>query len=400
VTPSKFLPSHLSFESIRKQAKKLARQVAANNPDAVARIHAQLPAPILPLSLRDAQLVLAREYGFAGWQDLRAAVLRQEGEGLEWAAAEAERAIHDNSVERLTQLVREYPALQSWRGDSGESLLGFATGSFGDSGDPYREQMFTRLECAEFLLDAGAIANPAIWEDAIRARAKGALQLLSRKGVLPRRLDVLAALGDDGVRDCLESARTRPGGDAAAVTQAFLCAWSARSSPTCEESRPKRASGRSMDDLLEADFRTGISSVIPRHPLGAKIAHTDVMINSVFDRKSQDLLLLRGQRFPNGSRDCSYFSTAIGIPSAHVTHCYKGSRRICRVRCATMQCPGVANQYIADLQWHRAKLAFTGFNRPHRCLTRHTMSAVRDFNRAVRRRYRDQAKADNQHVWR
>jgi Ankyrin repeats (3 copies) len=227
VTPSKFLPSHSSFESIRKQAKKLVRQVAAGEPDAVARVHAQQPAPILPLSLRDAQLVLAREYGFAGWQDLRAAVLRQEGAGLEWAAAEAERAIHDNSVERLTQLVREYPALPSWRGDSGESLLGFATGSFGDSGDPYREEMFTRLECAEFLLDAGAIAYPAIWEDAIRARAKGVLQLLSRKGVLPRRLDTLAALGDyDGVRDYLDALRAHPGGDAAAVTQAFL--WACR----------------------------------------------------------------------------------------------------------------------------------------------------------------------------
>jgi len=157
VTPSKFLPSHSSFESIRKQAKKLVRLFATGNPDALARVHTHLPAPNLPLALRDAQLVLAREYGFAGWQDLRAAVLRREGKGLEWAAAEAERAIHDNSVERLTQLVREYPALLSWRGDSGESLLGFATGSFGDSGDPYREQMFTRLECAEFLLDAGPV---------------------------------------------------------------------------------------------------------------------------------------------------------------------------------------------------------------------------------------------------
>jgi hypothetical protein len=226
VTPSKSLRSHSSFESIRKQAKKLARQVAANNPDAVARVHAQLPAPNLPLALRDAQLVLAREYGFAGWQDLRAAVLRQEGKGLEWAAAEAERAIHDNSVERLTQLVREYPALLSWRSDSGESLLGFATGSFGDSGDPYRERMFTRLECAEFLLDAGAIASPAIWQDAIRARSSGVLQLLSRKGVLPRNLDTLTALGDyDGVRDCLDALKAHTGGDAA-VTRAFL--WACR----------------------------------------------------------------------------------------------------------------------------------------------------------------------------
>ena len=217
MTASKYLPPRSSLESIRKQAKKLVRQFAAGDPEALARVHAQLPAPDLPPSVRDAQLVLAREYGFAGWQDLRTAVLRQEGKGLEWAAAEAERVIHDNSVERLAQLVQEYPALLSWRGGSGESLLGFATGSFGDSGDPFRERMFTRLECAEFLLDAGAIAGPAIWEDAIRARAKGVLQLLSRKGILPRNLDTLTALGDyGGVRDCL------PGADAAAVKQAFL----------------------------------------------------------------------------------------------------------------------------------------------------------------------------------
>jgi hypothetical protein len=223
VTPSKFLPLHSSFESIRKQAKKLARQFAASDAEALARVHVQLPAPALPLSLRDAQLVLAREYGFAGWQDLRAAALRLEGKGLEWAAAETELAIHGNKVERLRQLVQEYPALLSWRNDSGESLLGLATGSFGDSGDPYREKMFTRIDCAEFLLDAGSTVERAIWERAIRSRAKGVLQLLWRKGVLPRRLNVLAALGDiDGVLECLEA--KRPGGDVASVTQALLCA--------------------------------------------------------------------------------------------------------------------------------------------------------------------------------
>ena len=38
MTPSKFLPSHPSFESIRKQAKKLIRQFAAGDPDALARV--------------------------------------------------------------------------------------------------------------------------------------------------------------------------------------------------------------------------------------------------------------------------------------------------------------------------------------------------------------------------
>src|SRR5689334_4801766 len=148
VTPSKVFHPHSSFESLRKQAKKLVRQFAAGDPDALARVRTQQPERSGPLSLRDAQLVLAREYGFAGWQDVRTAALRREGNGIEWAAAEAERAIHDNNLDRLAQLIREFPALLSWRAESGASLLRLATSSFGDSGDPQREKMFTRLECA------------------------------------------------------------------------------------------------------------------------------------------------------------------------------------------------------------------------------------------------------------
>src|SRR5436853_577374 len=126
-----------------------------------------------------------------------------------------------------SKFLPSHSSFESIRKQATELVRRFATGSFGDSGDPHREQMFTRLECAEFLLDAGAILNPAIWEDAIRARAKGVLQLLSRKGVLPRNLDTLTALGDyDGVRDCLDASRARPSNDAAAVTQAFL--WACR----------------------------------------------------------------------------------------------------------------------------------------------------------------------------
>jgi hypothetical protein len=60
VSPSKFLPSHPSLESIRKQAKKLVRQFAAGDPDALARVHAQLPAPILP---RTCKAILLNEAG-------------------------------------------------------------------------------------------------------------------------------------------------------------------------------------------------------------------------------------------------------------------------------------------------------------------------------------------------
>src|SRR5215208_6269550 len=95
------LPARPSLDSLRKQAKRLARDAAAGNGEAVARVHAQLPRATLPLSNRDAQLVVAREYGFAGWSDLTAEVQKRLGNGLEWAVAQAKVAIHDRDDERL-----------------------------------------------------------------------------------------------------------------------------------------------------------------------------------------------------------------------------------------------------------------------------------------------------------
>src|SRR6202008_4151395 len=111
---------------------------------------------------RDAQLVLAREYGFPGWQDLVREVKQRLGRGLEWAVSQARRRIHDNDIEGLRQLLAEYTALLSWRSDENDGgLLGMATESYGDSFDPFREQMFTRAACAELLLDAGAVVSPS-----------------------------------------------------------------------------------------------------------------------------------------------------------------------------------------------------------------------------------------------
>src|SRR5215510_1629878 len=104
MTTSK-LPARPSLESLRKQAKKLARGIAAGYADAIARARAQLPQAELPLSLRDAQLVLAREYGFPSWQDLIKEVKQRLGRGLEWAVSEAGRRIHDDDVEGLRQLL-------------------------------------------------------------------------------------------------------------------------------------------------------------------------------------------------------------------------------------------------------------------------------------------------------
>ena len=163
MTASKSLPARPSLESLRKQAKKLARDIAAGDAGAIARARAHLPNVDLPLTQRNAQLVIAREYGYAGWQDLTAEVSKRLGKGLEWAAAQARRVIHDNDVERLKQLLAEYPALLSWQDDEDHGgLLGFATGAYGDAGDAQREQWFTRAACAELLIDAGAVVTPSV----------------------------------------------------------------------------------------------------------------------------------------------------------------------------------------------------------------------------------------------
>src|SRR5439155_21517911 len=220
----KSLPARPSLESLRKQAKKLARDIAAGDAGAIARARAHLPHVDLPITQRNAQLVVAREYGYAGWQDLTAEVSKRLGKGLEWAVTQARRVIHDNDVGRLKQLLAEYPALLSWQGDDDHAgLLGFATGAYGDAGDPEREGWFTRAACAELLIDAGAIVTPSVPEGILRSRARGLLQLFQRKGLLPRTLKFHAALGDiDAVRSALDAG----GSDFATVNEAFVRACS------------------------------------------------------------------------------------------------------------------------------------------------------------------------------
>jgi hypothetical protein len=222
MTTSKSLPPRPSLESLRKQAKKLVRDIAAGDDAAIARVRVQLPHVALPLTQRNGQLVLAREYGYAGWQDLTAEVNKRLGHGLEWAATQARLVIHHNDVERLKQLLAEYPTLLSWQSnDTNGGLLGIATSSYGDSFDPNREQVFTRVACAELLIDAGAVVMPSVCEGLIESRARGLLQLFRRKGLLPRTLKFHSALGDlHAVRTSLDENSS----DLAAVNEAFMCA--------------------------------------------------------------------------------------------------------------------------------------------------------------------------------
>ena len=222
MTTRKSLPARPSLDSLRKQAKKLARDTAAGDPDAIARARAHVPTVEVPLTQRNAQLVIAREYGYAGWQDLTAEVSKRVGNSLDWAGKQARRIIHDNDIERLKQLVAEHPALLSWRSDDEHNgLLGMATGAYGDAGSPEREGWFTRAASAEWLIDAGAVVSPSIPRGILRSRAKGLLELFHRKGLLPRTVEFLAARGDlDAVRTALDE----NGHDLDTINEAFICA--------------------------------------------------------------------------------------------------------------------------------------------------------------------------------
>jgi hypothetical protein len=218
----KSLPARPSLESLRKQAKKLARDVAAGDAAATARVRAHLPSVDPPLTQRNAQLVIAREYGYDGWQDLTAEVSKRLGSGVEWAVTQAQRAIHDNDVERLKQLLAEYPALLSWQGDDDHNgLLGFATGAYGDAFRPESEGWFTRAMCAELLIDAGAVVTPAVVDGLLVSRARGLLELFRHRDLLPRTLKFFAALGDaDAVRAGLDEHAL----DLAVINDAFITA--------------------------------------------------------------------------------------------------------------------------------------------------------------------------------
>ena len=77
----------MNLEQLRKHAKDLLRAHRAGRPEAAARMHAHHPRPGETARLADAQLVVAREYGFPSWPRLRAYARRVEAHGPDLAHA-------------------------------------------------------------------------------------------------------------------------------------------------------------------------------------------------------------------------------------------------------------------------------------------------------------------------
>jgi hypothetical protein len=86
------LPTGADLDQLRAQAKELRRAAGGGNPAALARAATVRPADPAALTLREAQLVIAREYGYPGWREL----LREFVDG----AAASQRPVRDRDLHR------------------------------------------------------------------------------------------------------------------------------------------------------------------------------------------------------------------------------------------------------------------------------------------------------------
>src|SRR5262245_9756423 len=98
------LPSRPNLEMQQKRAKELARAAWAGDADALARIRALHPKPPEALTLSDAQLVVARGYGFESW----AAMKRKIDSLTRTPVEQFVGALHEGDVTRVRELLARH----------------------------------------------------------------------------------------------------------------------------------------------------------------------------------------------------------------------------------------------------------------------------------------------------
>ena len=151
----KSLPSRPNLEQFKNQANDLLQSLKSGDPDAIHRVRESHPRwsgssepemRAAELSLVDAQLVIAREYGFANWPKMKEhvhAVALDAGDPMELF----KQAFADHDAELFRRLLDRHPDLKA---KINEPVAAFD------------EPVITRVrsrEMLEVLLDAGADIN-------------------------------------------------------------------------------------------------------------------------------------------------------------------------------------------------------------------------------------------------
>lgn len=99
------LPSRPDLEHVRREAKRLLRRARDRDPAAAARLRAQ--APGLPVVLGTAQLVIAREHGFASWAQLKSLVTSMASGGVRYDSIGRGYADHRRADPRIAAAVHD-----------------------------------------------------------------------------------------------------------------------------------------------------------------------------------------------------------------------------------------------------------------------------------------------------
>jgi hypothetical protein len=105
------LPNRPNLEMQHKRAKDLLRAAWAGDTDAIARVRALHPRPPAPahLTLADAQLVVARGYGFSSWSALKAKIESLRQTPVEQFLG----ALHAGDVQRVRTLLETHAEVRA-----------------------------------------------------------------------------------------------------------------------------------------------------------------------------------------------------------------------------------------------------------------------------------------------
>jgi ankyrin repeat protein len=146
------LPPNPNLDKQRKLAKALARDYWRGKPEAAERVSALHPKPPAPenFALSDAQLVIARGYGFSSWPDMKRKI-----ESLTKSPAELfKAAVEAGHVDNVRQLLRSHPDLVAM---INEPMFGFKSQAV--------HVARSNLELLDLLLAHGADLNARTgWE--------------------------------------------------------------------------------------------------------------------------------------------------------------------------------------------------------------------------------------------
>jgi ankyrin repeat protein len=199
---TKTLPPHPNLEYEKKQAKALFKAYRAGNAEALERVRLYHPrlqnTPVKNISpdqfkLSDAQLVIAREYGFSSWPQLKNQIETQR-EGLNETFRQFARAVQQGNTARVRELLDSNPALAKRVNDP---VIGFDAPAIVIAANSNREMV-------ELLLRHGADVNAksAWWAGAfgvLHGASRDMAQYLIERGAT---VDVHAA-AEQGMMDVL-----------------------------------------------------------------------------------------------------------------------------------------------------------------------------------------------------